>query len=430
MGRSEQILSISITVALVVFSTLFCPIDASANDENDYKNIEVFTDVFSLIKTSYVEAVDSDELIQGAINGMLNTLDPHSSFLTPELYREMRADTHGEFGGLGIEIVAKDGVLLIVSPIEDTPAYAAGIKAGDKIIKIDGKSTRDIEMMSAVGLLRGAKGTAVTISVERSGVVGLLDFTIIRDLIKIKSVKSHRLQERFGYVRITQFQDRTSSDLQHHLTELGIKDGGELDGLILDLRNNPGGLLDQAVAVADLFLNAGLIVYTEGRDSEAQLSFSAQPTNISQDYPMVVLINGGSASAAEIVAGALQDHHRAIILGEQSFGKGSVQTIVPLDDNSGLRLTTARYFTPAGRSIQALGITPDIVAPPVLSQNSESNEIREEDLINHIKSSETGNSPTVDSESAEITATAQMDNQVNRAIDLLKGINIFKATQH
>ncbi len=430
MGRGKQSIAISITLILIIFSVFFSATIADANEENDYKKLEIFTDVFSLIRTSYIEDVSTDDLIYGAIKGMLNTLDPHSSFLTPELYKEMQADTHGEFGGLGIEIIVRDGTLHIVSPIEDTPAYSAGIKAGDKILKIDGKSTRDMEMMSAVGLLRGAKGTSITISIERSGVVGLLDFTIVRDLIKIKSVKSRLIQERFGYVRITQFQDRTGSDLQYHLTELGFNDGSELDGLIVDLRNNPGGLLDQAVAVADQFLNEGLIVYTEGRDSETQLSFTAQPTNSSQDYPMVVLINGGSASAAEIVAGALQDHHRAIVLGEQSFGKGSVQTIIPLDDKSGLRLTTARYFTPAGRSIQARGITPDIVAPVVLPLSKKAMELREEDLANHIESSKSTSGTIANSGSLELSSTEQIDNQLRRAVDLLKGISIFKKTIH
>ncbi len=422
LGFKQLVRGSFLLVLICISAPIYCG-SVCANEENDYRNLEIFTDVMSLIRASYVEEVATDELIQGAIRGMLNTLDPHSSFLTPEMYAEMQADTHGEFGGLGIEIVIKDGNLIIVSPIEDTPAYVAGIKSGDKIIKIDGKPTRDMEITSAVRLLRGPKGEAITITVERPGVVDAQDFTIIRDIIKIKSVKSHLLDGKYGYVRITQFQDRTGSDLSHHLSQLWLNNGDAIEGMILDLRDNPGGLLDQAVAVADLFLSEGLIVYTEGRDSEAQLSFSAQPTIDSQDYPLVVLINGGSASAAEIVAGALQDHHRAIILGEQSFGKGSVQTIIPLDDDSGLRLTTARYFTPSGRSIQVSGITPDIVVPFLLQQEVVMEELREEDLENHFHSQTDNTEKPVVKTGDELMPE---DNQLLRAIDILKGISFFR----
>jgi len=404
---------------------------AFASEEDDYKNLEIFTDVLSLVRSSYVEDIDMDELVYGAIRGMLNTLDPHSSFLTPEMYEEMQADTHGEFGGLGIEITIKDDALIIVSPIEDTPAYAAGVQAGDRIIKINGKPTRDIEIMEAVRMMRGPKGEAITISIQRSGVSDLLDFTIIRDIIQIQSVKSHLLQGHYGYVRVSQFQDRTGSDLKEHLTVLRRDNADQLKGMILDLRNNPGGLLDQAVAVADLFLSDGLIVYTEGRESEAQLTFSAQSVDTEPEYPLIVLINGGSASAAEIVAGALQDHNRAIILGEQSFGKGSVQTIIPLDDNSGLRLTTARYFTPSGRSIQARGITPDIVVPRLFIQQQKKlgMTIREEDLANHFQSLAEKTSGKKKDGSTELTQEEQGDNQLLRALDLLKGIDILKRSQ-
>lgn len=402
--------------------------DALANEENDYKNLEIFTDVLSLIRGSYVEDVDMDKLVYGAIRGMLNTLDPHSSFLTPEMYEEMQADTHGEFGGLGIEITVKDGDLIIVSPIEDTPAYAAGIQAGDQIIKINGKVTRDIEIMEAVRMMRGPKGEAITISIRRLGVTELLDFTIVRDIIQIQSVKSDFLQGQYGYVRVSQFQDRTGSDLKEHLTALRQDNADQLKGMILDLRNNPGGLLDQAVTVADLFLSDGLIVYTEGREAEAQMTFSAQQEGTEPDYPLVVLINGGSASAAEIVAGALQDHSRAIILGGQSFGKGSVQTIIPLDDNSGLRLTTARYFTPSGRSIQARGISPDIVVPLLLASQQETAEklVREADLENHFLSPVEKQTEQKKDESESLIREKPADNQLLRALDLLKGINILQ----
>jgi len=425
-------LIISVFLLLIFcFSTIISPREASANEEYDYKNLEIFTDVLSLIRSSYVENADMDKLIYGAISGMLGTLDPHSSFLTPEMYKEMQADTHGEFGGLGIEITIKDGELIIVSPIEDTPAYAAGIQAGDQIIKIDGKPTRDIDFMEAVRMMRGAKGEAITISIHRADEEKLRDFTIVRDIIQIQSVKSKLLQGHFGYVRISQFQDRTGSDLKEHLQQLRHDKGDQLHGVILDLRNNPGGLLDQAVAVSDLFLNDGLIVYTEGREVESQLTFSAQPVGTEPDYPLIVLLNGGSASAAEIVAGALQDHHRAIILGEQSFGKGSVQTIIPLDDSSGLRLTTARYFTPSGRSIQARGISPDIVASQsiMVPQKKTGISLREQDLTNHFRS--LGEKPTVleNGEVKGLTQEEKGDNQLLRALDLLKAITLFEGNK-
>ena len=429
MFKVKQLISSIFFLFIFCLSVTFFNSYALANEENDYKNLEIFTDVLSLVRASYVEDVDMDDLIYGAIRGMLNTLDPHSSFLTPEMYEDMQADTHGEFGGLGIEITVKDGDLIIVSPIEDTPADAAGIQAGDQIIKINGKVTRDLEIMEAVRMMRGPKGEAITISVRRHGVDDFLDFTIVRDIIKIQSVKSDLLQGHYGYIRVSQFQDRTGHDLREHLELLRQDNAGQLKGMILDLRNNPGGLLDQAVAVADLFLNNGLIVYTEGREAAAQMTFSAQEDGTEPEYPLIVLINGGSASAAEIVAGALQDHSRAVILGEQSFGKGSVQTIIPLDDNSGLRLTTARYFTPSGRSIQVRGISPDIVVPALITAQPEDTEIlvREEDLENHFKSSVEKRPEQDKKESEGMVHEKLEDNQLLRALDLLKGINILQS---
>ncbi|MBN1958212.1 MAG: S41 family peptidase [Desulfuromonadales bacterium] len=402
----------------------FCR-QSSVNQADDYKNLEIFTDVLSLIRNSYVEDVQTQDLIYGAINGMLQTLDPHSSFLTPEMYEDMQADTHGEFGGLGIEITIKDHSLIVVSPIEDTPAYRAGIKAGDRIVKINDQLTQDIEIMQAVRLMRGPQGDPVTLTIERAGEKNLLVFTIVRAIIQIESVKSRLLEGHYGYVRLSQFQDRSAQDLKNHLQRLGSGERDSFSGLILDLRNNPGGLLDQAVAVADLFLEEGLIVYTEGRDEEAQLKFAAKKAETEPGYPLIVLINGGSASAAEIVAGALQDHGRAIVLGEQSFGKGSVQTIIPLGDDSGLRLTTARYFTPSGRSIQARGITPDIVVAPLIPQLSETSApLREKDLENHFEA-ETDTSGESSTSFGETEDSAE-DNQLNRALELLKGYEILQ----
>ncbi len=410
---------------LTVFS-----VDSFANEENDYKKIELFTDVLSLIRSSYVEDVDMDQLIYGAIRGMLGTLDPHSSFLSPEMYRDMQEETHGEFSGLGIEIAVKNGSLIVVSPIEDTPAFLAGVKAGDEIVKINGLLTRDLDIVEATRMMRGPAGEEITISVKRANADQLIDFTIVRDIIRVQSVKSELLRDKYGYVRISQFQDRTSSDLKVHLKELH-QQAETLNGVILDLRNNPGGLLDQAIGVADLFLDEGLIVYTEGRDVESQSRFSAQAEGTEPAYPLVVLIDGGSASAAEIVAGALQDHDRAIVLGEQSFGKGSVQTIVPLGDDSGLRLTTARYFTPSGRSIQALGIHPDIIVPArVIAPAADKRErLRERDLENHFKSVNEKKNSDKDSASKMSNDAVNGDNQLQRALDLLKGLKILQRQQ-
>jgi carboxyl-terminal processing protease len=325
-----------------------------------YESLKVFTDALSLIQKNYVEKANSKDLVYGAMKGMLEGLDPHSSFMNPDTFREMQVDTKGEFGGLGIEITMKDGILTVVSPIEDTPAFKAGIKAGDIIIKIDGKGTKDLTLMDAVKMMRGPKGTQVTVTVVRETFAEPKDFTVTRDIIAVKSVKSKTLESGYGYVRVAQFQEKTDTDLDNVLDKMEKENGG-LKGLVLDLRNNPGGLLDQAVKVSDDFLESGLIVYTDGRIEGQKMTFSAKKEGTRPNYPIVVLVNSGSASASEIVAGALQDHGRALILGTQTFGKGSVQTIYPLEDGSALRLTTARYYTPSGRSIQAKGITPDII---------------------------------------------------------------------
>jgi carboxyl-terminal processing protease len=412
---------------VLVLSTVPLHIEAAGNEEKDYQNLELFTDVLTIIRKSYVEETSSRELIYGAIKGMLATLDPHSSFLTPEMYQDMKDDTHGEFGGLGIEITKKDGVLVVVAPIEDTPAFAAGIKAGDQIVKIDDQITKDLEIMEAVRLLRGAKGESVVITIMRDGFAAQQDFEIVRDIIQIHSVKSKLLQPGFAYARLSQFQARTGPDLKEQLADLRNKNGAEFKGVILDLRNNPGGLLEQAVAVSDLFLSEGLIVYTEGREPGSQVEFRAQGDGTEADYPLVVLINGGSASASEIVAGALQDHGRAVVLGEPSFGKGSVQSIIPMGDQSGLRLTTARYFTPAGTSIQARGIIPDIeVAQLVQEEVNGQQHFREKDLENHFRPLKNTQPDSVHSDNqGALEAEERNDYQLMRALDLLKGLDIL-----
>lgn len=407
-----------------------------AQAEAGYAELQLFTDVLSIVRRSYVEEVPVKDLVYGAIDGMLASLDPHSGFMPPDVYKELKIDTRGEFGGLGIEITLKDDTLTIVAPIEDTPAFRAGLAAGDRILKIGEQFTKGMEIMEAVRLMRGAPGTEVTIAVMREGFERPKNFTLKREVIKIKSVKSKTLEDGFGYVRITQFQERTANDLERALEGLRKENAGSLKGVVLDMRNNPGGLLDQAVDVADLFLDKGLIVYTKGREADAQMEFSAKSSGTEPVYPMVVLINGGSASAAEIVAGALQDHGRAVILGTQSFGKGSVQTILPLGDDSGLRLTTALYYTPKGTSIQAKGITPDIeVQPAEVKEAGDRDHFREKDLPNHFDSEQAEKpvKPVKPAKPEEKNGTSlpaegepRSDYQLIRALDLLKGWQILQ----
>lgn len=412
---------------------------------SDYESIELFTDVMAIIKKSYVEDVDTKKLIYGAINGMLSSLDPHSSFMPPDTYKEMKIDTKGAFGGLGIEISIKEGVLTVISPIEDTPAFKAGIKAGDMILKIDDKFTKDMNINDAVKRMRGQKGTKVILTIMREGSDKPKEYPLVRDIIQVRSVRFHLMDGGYGYVRIAQFQEKTDDDLSKALKTLKEENKGELKGLVLDMRNDPGGLLDQAVKVADHFVPDGqMIVYTEGREKDSKMQFTAKKGSKEPNYPIVVVINGGSASASEIVAGALQDHKRAIILGTQSFGKGSVQTIIPLSDDSGLRLTTARYYTPKGRSIQAKGITPDItveaVELPKTTGKKDTLHLREKDLENHFesddKSGAAGRKDEKKGESKEektdkvpqkLEDNLKNDYQVLRALDLLKGWELIKS---
>src|SRR5271155_314132 len=369
---------------------------AQALHSDSYHELETFANVLAIVQKSYVEPVTTKRLIDGAITGMLASLDPHSAYLTPELYRDLEVETRGSFGGLGIEITIKNGVLTIVSPIEDTPAYKAGLKAGDQIIKINDDFTKDMTLTEAVKRMRGPRGSTIKLTMHRTGVPELFNVTLARDVIKIQSVKAKTIQDGYGYVRISTFQESTDDGVEKAVDDFQKANHGKVKGLVLDLRDNPGGLLDQAVRVSDEFLDGGMIVYTEGRtEGQEQKYFSHQKKDFT-DYPMVVLVNGGSASASEIVAGALQDQGRAIIEGTQTFGKGSVQTILPLDDHSALRLTTARYFTPNGRSIQAVGISPDVDVPlpkttlAMLRQRPDTSideepPVRESDLPHHFK---------------------------------------------
>jgi len=327
--------------------------------EDSYERLKVFTEVLSLIQANYVDETKPRDLIYGGIKGMLETLDPHSSFLSPDIFKEMQVETQGSFGGLGIEITVKDRQLTVVAPIEGTPADRAGLHSGDRIVKIDGNPTKDMTLIEAVKKLRGPKGTSVTLTILREESPGPFELTLVREVIEVKSVRAKDLGDGIAYIRIASFQERTSKDLLKAIEQFQ-KNG--ISALVLDLRNDPGGLLNQAVQVSDLFLDKGqLIVYTEGRIKNQDLRFSAEHGAQIPKVPMVVLVNGGSASASEIVAGAMQDWKRALVLGTKTFGKGSVQTVIPLSDGSGLRLTTAKYYTPKGRSIHGTGIVPDII---------------------------------------------------------------------
>lgn len=404
---------------------------ASARSNNIYEELKVFTDVLGLLQKEYVEETKSNELMYGAIKGMLETLDPHSAFMPPNMYKEMQEETKGRFEGLGIEITIKEGILMVVSPIEDTPAFKAGILAGDQILKIDGDSTKNLTLMDSVKRLRGPKGTQVTITIMREGFTKPREFTLTRDVIPVRSVRHELLEKQYGYIRLSQFQEKTEGELDKALKALEEESKGSMKGLVLDLRNNPGGLLDQAVKVADRFIESGLIVSMEGRREDQKMKFFAHSQGTIARYPLIVLVNGGSASASEIVAGAIQDHGRGILVGTQTFGKGSVQTIFPLKDGSGLRLTTARYFTPNGRSIQAKGIIPDILVKPALSEEEKVTPLpkqpMEKDLERHLIETEKG--PPTEKEKPkkeEAKAKKPSDPQLERALELLKSWEIFK----
>ena len=334
---------------------------SSTPSNNVYEELKVFTEVIGLLQKEYVEETKSRDLVYGAIKGMLETLDPHSAFMPPEVYKEMQEETKGRFEGLGIEITLKEGILTVVTPIEGTPAYKAGILAGDLILKIDGEPTKTLTLMESVKRLRGPKGTKVTITIMREGFAKPKDVPLTRDVIPIRSILYEVMENQYGYIRLSHFQEKTDSEFAKALKAVETESKGPLKGLILDLRNNPGGLLDQAVKVADRFIDSGVIVSIDGRREEQKMKFYAHAQGTMTRYPLVVLINHGSASGAEIVAGAVQDSNRGLLVGTQTFGKGSVQTIFPLKDGSGLRLTTAKYYTPNGRSIHNKGIAPDIL---------------------------------------------------------------------
>ncbi|TDJ59108.1 MAG: S41 family peptidase [Nitrospina sp.] len=444
---------------LFVFTFLLLPLpnalaqEAEAGEgsksENTYEKLKVFSEILSLLESNYVEEVNSDDLVEGAIRGLLKTLDPHTSYLPPASYKQMQVETSGKFGGLGIEISMRKGILTVISPIEDTPAFKAGILAGDRIIKIEDESTLDITLSEAVNLLRGDRGAPIKITIFREGMEEPKDYTIVRDVINVRSLTSKIYNSDVGYIKIRNFTKTTSNDLDK---ALAVFESKNVRRLVLDLRNNPGGLLNQAVEVADRFLDdENLIVYTQGRTEDQNMRFTTHDRGRQVSYPMIILVNGGSASASEIVAGALQDLGRAVILGTQTFGKGSVQTIIPLSEGSALRLTTARYYTPSGKVIQENGITPDIIVemPPVV-RNGQNNEkkkngrslkdkirkiLREKDLKKHLKgkksiegsvpSKNTDKTDEINKELIALREEIEKDPQLKQAINLLKGWSVM-----
>lgn len=388
-----------------------------------------FTEVFARIKKDYVEPVSDKTLLENAIRGMLSGLDPHSSYLDPESFKELQVGTTGEFGGLGIEVGMEDGFVKVISPIDDTPAERAGVKAGDLIIRLDEKPVKGMTLHDAVKLMRGKVGTDIKLTIIREGEEKPLTITITRDTIKVKSVRARSLDDGFGYLRISQFQSHTGENMAEAIDKLKKENNGKLKGLVLDLRNNPGGVLNAAVEVSDAFLDKGLIVYTQGRIADSEMKFNATPRTLLDGAPLVVLVNGGSASASEIVSGALQDHKRAVILGTRTFGKGSVQTILPLSDDTALKLTTARYYTPSGRSIQAEGIEPDITLDPIKVTKVEGmgERLKEADLSGHLENgTATKDQKEQDKKEADKLSLAQSDYQLYEALNILKGMNILQ----
>lgn len=426
---------------LVIAVQVSGPIVAQENKrlQTTYEQLDLFGDIFERIRSTYVEEVDDVALIEAAINGMLTSLDPHSSYLPPKDYDEMQVETKGEFGGLGIEVTQEDGFVKVVSPIDDTPAYRAGLEAGDFVTHIDGESVLGLTLNDAVELMRGPVGEEIVLTIFREGTDEPFDVTIVRDIIKLTAVKV-RTEGRAIVVRITSFTEKTYSNLVEGIAEEVEANGGvdNIDGFVLDLRNNPGGLLSQAIAVSDAFLNAGEIVSTRGRNVEDSDRFNARNGDLAEGKPIVILINGGSASASEIVAGALQDHRRAIVIGTKSFGKGSVQTIMPIQDSGAMRLTTARYYTPSGRSIQALGITPDILVeqrPRVeAEEEDEEDQNRRRRTEADLRGSLNNDSLTDEeielleaerAEQEEIAARRDEDFQLSYGLDILRGLNVL-----
>ncbi|GMT40189.1 MAG: peptidase S41 [bacterium] len=436
------ILGLVLGAGLTIYSSVFAGNDKkSAVSSLPLEELRAFTEVFGRVKSDYVEPVNDKDLLEYAIKGMLSGLDPHSSYLNREEFKEMRIGTDGRFGGLGIEVTMENGFVKVISPIDDTPAERAGVNAGDVIVRLDDTPVKGMTLNEAVKIMRGKPGTSIMLTIVREGEEGPLKIKIKRDIIRIKSVRGRTLEPGYGYIRISQFQSATGTSMRKKLSELKKENGGSLKGLVLDLRNNPGGVLNASVSVADAFVSKGKIVYTEGRVKDSLLTFNASPNDLLKGSPIVVLVNGGSASASEIVAGALQDHHRAIIMGTKTFGKGSVQTIMPMSNGAALKITTARYYTPSGRSIQAEGIEPDIIVEQLKVSKAEESKVqrlREADLRDHLengsakkknKKSDKANSSEKNKNNdkeGDNKKSKKDDYQLNEALNLLKGVNIVE----
>ncbi|RMG35547.1 MAG: S41 family peptidase [Gammaproteobacteria bacterium] len=427
----------ALTALLIVLAGIHSFANAKANQEGTgqkptvpLEELRTFAEVYGRIKQDYVEPVEDRKLLEDAVRGMLSGLDPHSAYLDEEDFDELRVGTSGEFGGLGIEVGMEDGFVKVIAPIDDTPAQRAGIKAGDLIIRIDDQAVKGLTLDEAVKLMRGKPGTKVTLQIVRKGREAPITITVERAIIKTVSVKSRLLKPGFAYLRISQFQTNTGDDLRKAVKRLRSKNEGQLKGLVLDLRNNPGGVLQAAVAVADAFLTQGIIVYTKGRIEDSRLRFQAAPDDILEGAPMVVLVNGGSASASEIVAGALQDHRRAVVVGQQTFGKGSVQTIIPINQRTAIKLTTARYFTPNGRSIQAEGIRPDIELAEVEFKRAGGDDLalRESQLAHHLDNPNGGadTKKANSTQAEEEKSLVEQDYPLSEALHLLEGMAILR----
>lgn len=392
----------------------------SGSSDLPIRELRLFSEVFNRIKAEYVKDIDDSQLLRDAVKGMLNGLDPHSAYLDPQTYREVNIDTKGEFGGLGIEIIIEDDAIRVVAPIDGTPAKEAGVLPGDRIIRLDGLLIQGMDLDEAVNLMRGEPGTEIQLLIIREGELEPIEVTLERAIIRLDSVRSELMDGRFGYVRVSQFQPGTTKELQLQLEILQNESVDRLAGLILDLRNNPGGVLSSAVEVSDLFLKRGVIVTTRGRNKESEVTYNATLTDLLDGAPIVVLVNGGSASASEIVAGALQDHNRAVIVGERTFGKGSVQTILPMENGAALKLTTALYFTPDNRSIQASGIVPDVESVEIIftTNEEESFYLREKDLPGYLENHSNEDDISLNQRSKK------PDDQIRYALTLLKSMSI------
>jgi len=427
--KNTLLLLISISIISITFYYQSNGTAHAAKTSLPLNQLQTFSEVYLKIKQNYVVDVSDKEIFDNAIKGMLEGLDPHSTFLNEKDFSDLKIGTRGEFGGLGIEVTMEDGIVKVIAPIDDTPAFKAGIKSGDLIIKIDNSSVKGLSLNKAVDLMRGKVGSPILLTIARKGESGPIEIKIIRAKIKVKSVKYELIHDNYGYIRIASFQNKTGKSLADAISDLNKKSKNNINGYVIDMRNNPGGVLGAAVDVSDAFIKGGKkLVYTKGKSADAMYEFTSNDTDLAEEKPIVVLINGGSASASEIVAGALQDHKRAIIMGTQSFGKGSVQTILPITSRTAVKITTARYYTPNGRSIQAKGITPDIIVKNLeLTDLSENTMMKESDLKGHLENTD---KEKLEDKSEQQDQKLLNDYQLSEAINLLKGLNILSSSKN